>query len=136
MVVSLPGSWSGPSEHSLAAGWGAAAGGLLGGGGGGGLQMVEEGVDVVRLLAEACDSLAGRARGGAGRLGVQGLGAWALYGRWVSGGLRRVLELGHVYAKTWLRVCVCAAGLLDPLYDRCEAMQAAAPLCHVHATSQ
>ncbi|KAG2448450.1 hypothetical protein HYH02_006342 [Chlamydomonas schloesseri] len=57
-VVSLPGVWTGPAEHSLAAGWGAAAGDLLGGAGGG-LQMVEEGVDVVRLLAEACDSLAG-----------------------------------------------------------------------------
>ncbi|KAG2424530.1 hypothetical protein HXX76_014411 [Chlamydomonas incerta] len=60
-VVSLPGLWSGASEHSLASGWGAASGDLRGGGGGGGagVQLVEEGVDVVRLLAEACDSLAG-----------------------------------------------------------------------------
>ncbi|GLI60532.1 hypothetical protein VaNZ11_002679 [Volvox africanus] len=60
-VYSLPGSWTSPYEHSLAAGWGAAMDLLDGGGGrgGGGSGLVEDAVDRVRYMGEACDSLAG-----------------------------------------------------------------------------
>ncbi|GLC43413.1 hypothetical protein PLESTB_001554800 [Pleodorina starrii] len=60
-VYHLPGSWTSPYEHSLAAGWGAAAD-VQGFGGGGDLvggSLVEEAVECVRHLGEACDSLAG-----------------------------------------------------------------------------
>ncbi|GIM06508.1 hypothetical protein Vretimale_10810 [Volvox reticuliferus] len=60
-VYSLPGSWTSPYEHSLAPGWGAAMD-LFDGGGGrgsGGSGLVEDAVDRVRYMGEACDSLAG-----------------------------------------------------------------------------
>ncbi|KXZ55147.1 hypothetical protein GPECTOR_3g297 [Gonium pectorale] len=59
-VYCLPGSWSGPLAHSLAGGWGAGAD-MLGpsGGGGGGGELLEDALDRVRHLAEACDSMAG-----------------------------------------------------------------------------